>query len=62
MWVYNQTDYLCHFGVPGMKWGHRKTSYDNPNMSSAKRALYDSKANKKLPTANITKHTKKQEP
>lgn len=48
MWTYNQANYLCHFGVPGMKWGHRKASYDTPKMSSSKRALYDAKANKRI--------------
>lgn len=25
MWKYNKTDELCHYGVLGMRWGHRKS-------------------------------------
>ena len=28
MWQYNYTDTLCHYGVPGMRWGHRKAYYN----------------------------------
>lgn len=26
MWQYNQSSELCHFGVPGMRWGARRAS------------------------------------
>ena len=26
MWEYNNFDELYHYGVPGMRWGHRRNS------------------------------------
>ena len=31
-------DEICHYGVKGMRWGHRKSLYNNPAVTSKKRA------------------------
>ena len=31
MWQYNNTNELYHYGIPGMRWGHRKERYPTSN-------------------------------
>lgn len=52
MWEYNYGDELYHFGVPGMKWGHRKA---NVQVSSAKAAYKSSKAAYKTAKKDLRK-------
>lgn len=40
MWEFKQTDELYHYGVPGMRWGHRKSvRYAYKEYNSAKRGV-----------------------
>jgi len=51
MWEYNHTNELSHFGVPGMRWGHRRgpgssvSNHVERNIVNKKR---DKKAEKEL--------------
>ena len=54
MWQYNYSDELYHYGVKGMRWGHRKASRVSTDGSAkraydmAKEKLRDAKARKQI--------------
>ena len=47
--MYQQTDELMHYGVPGMKWGRRKTN----KISSSKKKKKTNKKKKKKKSPNV---------
>lgn len=44
MWQYNYTDELMHYGVLGMKWGHRKAANTSSTLNRVKSAKAAKKA------------------
>ena len=54
----NNSDELYHYGVKGMRWGHRKASYQNTATSGnsvARQKYLDAKANKKAANRTYVK-------
>lgn len=48
MWQYNNTDELCHYGVLGMRWGHRRYQNEDGSLTNAGKKRYDKMSPDKL--------------
>ena len=58
MWQYNYTDELYHYGVPGMRWGHRKKYLTSDgklnNLGNARKAYEEAKADRKAAKKDLS--------
>ncbi len=43
-----QEEYLAHYGVPGMKWGHRRARFANSEMTPEERKAYRKERAKRI--------------
>lgn len=62
MWTYNYTysNYICHHGIKGQKWGIRRYQNENGSLTSAGKKRYSSFATKRY-EKKVQKYTQKAE-
>lgn len=54
MWQYNYSDeYLCHWGIKGMKWGVRRYQNKDGSLTSAGKIRYNVKSVSKKPSSKV---------